>query len=933
MKRSSQLQSAFLEVRVFVSFILLFSALLLAITGFGISAQGQATKPQPAPPAGGRPDVVRMTAYSQDLDLRALPDIPAREEGEEVRLMRHPLPMVPSTQPSDPFQAVRKYVEHATAMPTPLATFAGLNSSQACGSCLPPDTHGDVGPNHYIQSVNSSIKIFDKTGAALNGTNGTTYNSFFSGLAAGGTPCGLNQNGGDGFVFYDQLADRWVVSDFAFSAFPGPGPFYQCIGVSKTSDPVAGGWWLYAIQVDPANVGFLGDYPKFALWPDAYYLTMNEFSGLSQATEAFEGVRVYALDRSSMINGGSANAVGFSITPANLGDAYSLVPATFRAGLQPPAGRPEYLLAIDSPASGGVTLTQVHAWRFHADFVSPANSTLGLGPGHTLNANVTVSGFTDAFTTTTLIVPQNGTSALLDTLGDKIMTSVVYQNLAGVESLWAAHTINNNQGGTGPTAIRWYQFDVTGSTIPATPTQQQTFDNGADGMWRWMPSIGVDSLGNMAIGYSVSSSTSEPSIRYAGRLATDTASTLAQGEAIMIAGGGHQTSSSGRWGDYSGMGIDPSDNLTFWHTNEYYTATSSASWATRIGKFAFAAPGTPTPTATATATATGTPSPTATASATATATASPTPTSTATATATATPTATPTASVADWPYYQHDASHTGDSPAVINPPALALAWTAPSSPTGYSTPVIVGNSIYAMQNQQGIGGSQTKVSSFDLSTGAINWSYTGNFVFPSQPGVGGGFVTFVGSSSSNSLLYVLDAITGAFRYTVPVPEGTGSLMPTIVQNPVGGNITAFVAGGSQVSAVSLGPVSGSVLWTQSGSFGVRPFLPSSAVRLCLPGRANITLSIKRLALPTTFGRVGFRAAVAARLPTMKRGGSFTCSKIIMTQPQRSPPTSILVMPRLRCCGNAPAQALALAVRWRSALPATSIPRGTPLFGS
>lgn len=150
--------------------------------------------------------------------------------------------------------------------------------------------------------------------------------------------------------------------------------------------------------------------------------------------------------------------------------------------------------------------------------------------------------------------------------------------------------------------------------------------------------------------------------------------------------------------------------------------------------------------------------------------------------------------------------------------ALSLVWTAPSSPTGYSTPVIVGNTIYAMQNQQGFGQLQTTVSSFDLATGAINWSYTGNFVFPSQPGVGGGFVTFVGSTISSSSLYVLDAKTGTFLYTVPIPEGTGSLMPTIVQDTVSGNVTAFVAGYPYVSAVSLGPTSSSVLWTQTGDF-------------------------------------------------------------------------------------------------------------------
>jgi hypothetical protein len=176
---------------------------------------------------------------------------------------------------------------------------------------------------------------------------------------------------------------------------------------------------------------------------------------------------------------------------------------------------------------------------------------------------------------------------LLDTLGDKIMHPVVYQNLRGVESLWAAHTINNNQNGTGPTAIRWYQFDITGGTVPATPVQQQTWNNGGDGLWRWLPSIAVDSRGNMAIGYSVSSSSTEPAIRYAGRLVSDPLNSLAQGEAELQAGGGHQTAGLGRWGDYSALSVDPADNATFWHTNEYYSATSSSSWDTRIGAFRF----------------------------------------------------------------------------------------------------------------------------------------------------------------------------------------------------------------------------------------------------------------------------------------------------------------------------------------------------------
>lgn len=567
-------------------------------------------------------------------DLRDLPYIAPNPEVEEKRLTRYPHPEIPAPAGPNPpgferFESLLKQIVSPTPnMPAPILTFDGMNSAQSGCLCLPPDTDGDVGPNHYVQSVNSSIKIFDKNGNPLNGPNGTTYNSFFLTLA--GTPCS-GFNNGDGFVFYDHVANRWVVSDFAFpGSLPGTGPFYQCIGVSQTADPVSGGWFLYAIQHDPANPTWIGDYPKLAMWnsggspaQNAYFLTVNLFDGV---TLGFQGVRAFAFDRASMLAGGPAHTIAFNITPAGLGDSYSLVPAGFRTGNPPPAGRDEFLLSVDSPATGGVTLTQVHGWKFHVDFAVPGNSTLGIGTSHSPNANVTVNGFVDAFTNSgTLLVPQNGTAQKLDTLGDKIMTPVVYQNRSGAESLWASQTVLLNYP-NGPTAVRWYQISVTGGNFPATPVQQQSWSNGNDGLWRWMPSIAVDQNGNMAIGYSTSSATQEPSIRYAGRLASDPLNNLGQGEAIMTAGGGHQTHSSGRWGDYSMTTIDPADNLTFWHTNEYYAVTSSANWFTRIGKFKFPiSTPTPTPTATSTPTATVTPTPTPTATVTPTPTPGPTP--------------------------------------------------------------------------------------------------------------------------------------------------------------------------------------------------------------------------------------------------------------------------------------------------------------------
>src|SRR6476620_9384838 len=199
MKKKSPHLSAFFYPRVFISFLLLFGSALLFLGGFGISAQGQAPKPQPAAAttdgqSDGAPDVIHMEGpYSEDRDLRDLPyGLPNMEE-EDVRLMRHPLPFAPSKQTTDPLQVVKEHIAKVIAMPTPIQSFPGLDSVQSGCGCLPPDTNGDVGPNHYIQSVNSSIKIFDKSGNTMNGPNGTTYNSFFSGLASSGTPCGLSQ--------------------------------------------------------------------------------------------------------------------------------------------------------------------------------------------------------------------------------------------------------------------------------------------------------------------------------------------------------------------------------------------------------------------------------------------------------------------------------------------------------------------------------------------------------------------------------------------------------------------------------------------------------------------------------------------------------------------------------------------------------------------
>ncbi len=682
MKKKSRKHSAFFEPRVFISFLLLFGASLLALTGFGLQADAQGPRPAAVMVAASAPaststavasdrpapDVVKMVGpVSQDLDLRQLRYIPAgEEEREESRHLRHPFPRPGGENKAPDFvtKTVNSALRPQPAIPSPLFTFEGMDSNLACGTCLPPDTQGDVGPNHYIQSVNSSIRIHDKSGGVLAGP--ITYNSFFSALGTG-TPCGNNQNGGDGIVFYDHISDRWVVSDFAANA--AFTIHYQCIGVSKTSDPVAGGWNLYAVQIDAANPTYLGDYPKFGLWHDAYYLSVNLFEDATSPFP-FEGVRVFALDRSAMISGGSANAIAFSILPADLGDQYSLLPATFRAGSPPPVTQPEWFMSINSSAVAGTVETQVFVRRFHVDFTTPANSFFGVGATHTPDGIVTVNGFVDAFTASgTNIVPNGTTTLILDTLGDKLMYPLVYQNLAGVESLYASQTVNN----TGPTGIRWYQFNMTGNTIPATPTQQQTYTNGNDGLWRWMPSLNVDGSGDVAIGYSVSSTTVQPGIRYAGRMPGDPLSTLGP-EAIMTSATGHQTDPSGRWGDYSSTFVDPVDNCTFYHTNEYLSVTSGGAWRTRVGAFKYGTcSGAPNPTPTTT----------------------PTPTPSATPTATPNPTAIPTSTPVPTPT-------PSPTPPISVGPVTVTATAGTAGPTDYANVKAAFDAINAGTHQGSI---------------------------------------------------------------------------------------------------------------------------------------------------------------------------------------------------------------------------------------
>ncbi len=447
--------------------------------------------------------------------------------------------------------------------PAPTNSFAGLDFA-GWGAGWPPDTNGDVGPTHYIQTVNTSIGIFDKaTGTRV---AAFTFDDFFSGT---GTPCD-DANQGDPVVVYDPIGDRWIVSDFAWSNYTS-GAMYQCFAVSKSADPVDGGWWFYAFQTETGGV--LPDYPKLGVWPDAIYMSANDFA--TTGSGSFQNVQAWAFDRAAMEAGASATSVSFTL-PRTVGGVtvFSLLPSNARSvtGL-PASGTPNYFASIWGAYD-------IRVWKFHVDFASPASSTF-TGP-----TNVPIATFNVGPST----VPEKSGNNL-DTLSYRLMMQNQYTKLNGVESLWLTHTVGSG-GSPNRAQPRWYQLKVTGGVVASSPTQQSTW--APDSKNRFMPSLAVDANGDMALGYSVSDSTMYPAIRYAGRLAADPLSTLGQGETSLIEGTGFQccTFSSGstntRWGDYSAMSIDP-DGCTFWYTNEYYdtlpTTLAQDNWKTRIGSF------------------------------------------------------------------------------------------------------------------------------------------------------------------------------------------------------------------------------------------------------------------------------------------------------------------------------------------------------------
>lgn len=504
--------------------------------------------------------------FSQDLQDRIKPEFSAKAIYSDVSIpLRDMMPLTPTTSgrpwkdgviknifrapepelKNVPDAIVQRKMGSIKALNTVGPNFMGVGNSS---NVMPPDTDGDVGPNHYFQMVNMSFQIWDKAGTSLYGPalNKTIWQGFPGPWA--------NSNDGDPIVLYDEYADRWLASQFALPNYPN-GPFYIMVAISQTPDPT-GAWYRYGYQFAD-----MPDYPKFGIWNDAYTMTVNRFTS---GSTNYTGTAAVAFDRVKMLAGDpGAEMIYFPMSASQ--EPYSIQPAD-ADGTAPPAGSPAYFGYIKSPSKFVV-------YRMILDWNNTANSVFEL------DTNIPVTFWSTSISG----IPQPGTNKKLDAITDRLMFRLQYRNFGSYQTMVTNHTVSVS----GIAGVRWYEFRKTGSG-PWTVYQQGTYS--PDNVNRWMGSIAMDANGNIALGYSVSNSSVYPGIRFTGRMNGDPLGEMTIAEEEIIAGTGSQTGGfmgNGRWGDYSAMSIDPSAPNTFWYTTEYMQNTSSQNWKTRIAKFSF----------------------------------------------------------------------------------------------------------------------------------------------------------------------------------------------------------------------------------------------------------------------------------------------------------------------------------------------------------
>jgi len=436
-----------------------------------------------------------------------------------------------------------------------LSTVAGVNVAGIGegdygfhDSSAAPDPTGAAGKTQYVQVVNSSLAVFDKTGKILMGPVGLSaiWQKF-------GGACEKTLIA-DPVAQYDKIADRWVIVGQAERLPSGEAFGYVCVAVSQTSD-ATGAYNRYAMKFDSI------DYQKLGVWPDAYYLGMNSQFNASAIS--------CALDRAAMLRGDKASAVCFTVQ-----GLHTLLPADLDGRTLPPAGAPDYFLGGINSVPNAIQL-----FKFHADFKNPKNSSFS-GP-----AEIAVAAYEPACPASgyyRACVPQKGNQITLETLSDRLMYRAAYRNFSDHEAIVVTHSVDAaTTSGTGTVGVRWYELRAAEDGNFAV-FQQGTY--APDTNLRWMGSSAMDSAGDIAMGYGISSRTMYPSIGYTGRVPTDPLGTM-EGERIILNGSNSTTDTM--WGDYDSISVDPSDDCTFWYTNQYYKTGQQTNWSTRIASFKF----------------------------------------------------------------------------------------------------------------------------------------------------------------------------------------------------------------------------------------------------------------------------------------------------------------------------------------------------------
>ena len=524
-----------------------------------------ATQPPVGPYTGPVRDLRPVTAV-RSANLRDMPPI----DPASVPKIYHPepIPPKPPTQsggPEGPFQTVAGPLASAPS-PTGL-TFEGVGVGLLAFSPSgnPPDVNGRVGSTQYVQWNNTSFAVFNKTTGALQ-YGPAAGNTLFQSL---GGVC-ASHNDGDPVVSYDILAGRWVLSQFAVMG-PAGSASHQCVAVSATSD-ATGEYYLYDFLTDPVN---FVDYPHTGVWPDGYYMSAHVFNPGGTFTTG----RIYVFERDKMILGQPAR-----MQSQNLGAEYGFLPADLDSLTPPAAGEAEFVIG---PNFGLTELTDsfrvATTWGAAPTLVVTAGTPINGGIGSAPCVNGQASPARDC-------VPQPSPAVgldYLDNISGHYMYRLAYRNhgtqAAPDESLVVSGPSAGSDANHG--AVEWFEFRNAGSsTTQPTLFQSGTYD--PDTSYRWLPSIAMDRDGNIALGYSKSSTTVFPGIYVTGRLVGDTAGTMGA-EVEMQAGIGVQQGGGNRWGDYSGMTLDPIDQCTFFYTNEYLKTNGAFNWSTRITTYKF----------------------------------------------------------------------------------------------------------------------------------------------------------------------------------------------------------------------------------------------------------------------------------------------------------------------------------------------------------